>query len=277
MNEKFNHKSVKIIDWFLRTIGINVHQKHIPLYKFYQFIALFPAICSGLAIALYIFEKRKQPSEAFIAAAYIGGTITWKLTVIVFLRNRNKILNLLQMIDADVYEYPDKKETALDFHEILDERNSFKVLTMILGYVCFGFSLIVVSPMVGFLITGVYQTRMHPAAYPWTEEGTVSFVVVSISQLTGCISVFWIFYVIQVLVTLLTIEFLKQYEKLGTALLTLKRRTEETVLNSMMRNSSGDFTDREYGRYEESFRSQCDNVYGQNLRHCIKHHQQLWR
>lgn len=266
MEKPLNRDCVKIIDWILKSVGIDVHLSSISFTN--RVFTIFPILCSISSISLYIFNNRKHPDKAVITAAYMGCSCILLSSLIILLKNKTKISQMLQTIDAHVYKYPDEENISVKSNGILSEENLMKSLALIFAYECFGFSLSIISPIIGFLITGKYETSMFPSSYPWKEEGIISTTVIFILQLLGVFSAFWIYYILQVVFTLLTMEFVRQHRRLRLALLSLKKRSEKKFVEESAKC---------FGLKKHSRNIGFDNVYEENIKHCIEHHRQLWK
>lgn len=176
------------------------------------------------------------------------------------------------MIDQNVYRYPDESSTDYKISDTskLNEYNFHKILLLIIGYEFFGFSLSLLSPLLAYLISGDFETSMYPGWYPLYEKPAL-VMITSFLQLTGCFAAFWIYFVIQVFITSITIEFLRQYQRLAAVLLNVRQRTSDEVFKKMGQDSwHGSIIN-----FEDEFKKRYDKAFKENVLHCIKHFQQL--
>ena len=270
---KFERKSVKIINFFLKSVGIDVYQRNVPLWKFYQFGTVLPTVSAIIHMSLYMFINRNNIKEIVVFAAFMGASVVLVASIGTFVQNKNNILELMQMIDKNVYLYPEETHNHL-FK--LDEENLSNTLILILTYEFFGFSLSLLSPLFAFLITGVYQVSVYPGWYPLFEK-PILITITTILQLSGGIATFWLYYVIQIFITFVSIEFLRQYRHLRITLANIPSRTKDAVLRKMKQNSWYLFSNKLNIKFENNFEQKYNDMYQDNVLHCIKHHQQLWK
>lgn len=271
MKSKFKRKSVNVINFCLKSVGINVYQQNTPLRKFYQFSAISPTISAIIHMSLHIFVNRHNINEVIVLAAFLGASIILVASICIFSHNKNKILKLMQIMDENVYSYPNENNISSQ-----DEENCTNIIFFVLGYEFFGFSLSLLSPLMAFLITGIYEASIYPGWYPLYEK-PVLIAITNVLQFSGCISTFWLYYIIQIFITFVTMEFLRQYRRLRMILRNIPKKTRDTVLRSIKQNFWYSLSDDRSIDFECNFRQKYNDVYQDNILHCIKHHQELWK
>lgn len=264
------------MDIFLKSIGINVRKKNIRWYEFYQFVAIFPIVNGTVHISLYAFVNRKIIKEAIIGVGYLAGILVVFASIYIFWQNRNEIFKMLRSIDDNVYGYPGEDDICISnkIEGILKEENFFQLVLVVFGYESLGFSLAIVSPLITFLFTGVFEARIIPSWYSEFDEGIFGFLINSFFQMMGSVATFWVYNVSQILITTLTIEFFRQYERLKGALKSVRSRTEGVVMKELRVNSFRKLSSPEY---EYQFKKRYNDVYRENVSHCVRHHQKLCR
>lgn len=266
----FKRRWINWIDLFLKTLGINVHQKTIPWFKCYQFGAAFPTFNGTMHIFLYAVVNRENMNDAAPAIGFLGAAVVMLSSIWILSQNRCKIFKILHLMDQNVYNYPDEESIRVEISELYREENLFKTFQLVFLYEWLGFSLSAVSPLIMFFVTGVFQVCIIPVWYPQYGDGIIGLGFTLFLQLMTCLGSFWIYNVSQILITSLTVEFIRQTKRLKVAIGSIRCRTQDMVRKRYSKEDSSNLNKlRDMAKFY-------DDLYGENILHCVRHHQRLW-
>lgn len=258
-----NREPVRIMRAILDLTGINVIHR---LYTRDQFLRLCTVLslllCTHLSLVTYAYLNRDEFQESIATVAYTGSTILLPVVVLRFVHTRHHLKLLLESIDQNVFAYSDEANIEVTYNWLLQEGNTLKVYGSVLCYQSFGFALAGISPFVGYVLGNQKTFLLYPGWTPWKINGLGSFAVTYLYQCLTAGCVFWIYYLTQMYVIFVITEFLRQYRRLGRALSTIDRRTGSLLNRTVL---------------EDEGRPRSEDVFADQLRQCIRHHQLLNR
>lgn len=237
--------------------GIKVSKEHLEDTKTWRLIitAIF-LLSGGLSTVMFSILNYNDfykfvspvPCTAAIVISSCG-------TLIIFVY-RNKISDMLYAMDTNLYTYPDENRLNMRYSWYLEEGKVTNIMTGVLCIEIFSVFVIFI-PIIGEVI--MYRrisTFVYPAWTPWKVDDLRSELIMAGMQMIQSFCGLWFYHIVVMATSLAVFEFLRQYERLTTACVSLKRRTDE--------KSKAAKKTVEY-----------DVLMRENIVHCIKHHQIL--
>lgn len=195
---------------------------------------------------------------------------------------RAEIRYLLIQISGNIFEYPDESYFCNIYSGWLSEKNYRKLHNLILLLEIFGFIFAGTSPLIGYFFVGQIRTFIYPGWISWKVDTPLKYIGTYCLQATVASTVFWVYYMTQIYISFVLVEFLRQFEKMDAALVSLHERTAESVrmrLASQWDNLEGhNFTNiAPHVKSSANYKATYDRIFRINLISCIKHHQHLLR
>lgn len=282
MPQQIYPKSVQVIIFFLKTLGVEAkknesNENNIPVRLL---LILTPVFFVYPSMFAFLYLRRHEFNEAIITAAYLGGAIFMCITSYSLYKNGNLLKLFVEEISQETLTYEEEISTSIYYSWALREENYLKICLLIAGNVSFGFSVASLSPLYAYLATKQFTCYIIPSWYPWSDQTTLGFLAILVSQLLCALVAFWFYFSILAILVFVLIEFSRLYENLRTALITMKVRANSFVMVSFadeMPKENMEYVN--YGSYV--FRTEhkvvCNRFYEEQIIKCIKHHQRLTR
>lgn len=278
MNPKTNLRQiVKIIVLPMSVVGLN------PLIKttFYNthiliFICNLPTVF-GLYSTFMLSMYSINDFDTFVnPIGYFACLLITFISVFFLFLHKNENRYLLNEINRNIFEYPHEANDPIIYTGWLSEENWKKLRIVIILTELIPYCLAGISPFTGYIITGKIQSFLYPGYIPWKINNVYEYIGTYFSQCLTATSVFMTYHIIDIYIIFVCVEFLRQYKKLKTALITLNIRSINTILQlkTMNKNNGTEscFTDK-----AKLYKTMYDEKYKQNLILCLKHHQKLYR
>lgn len=196
--------------------------------------------------------------------------------------HRAEIRDLLMQIKRNIFEYPDESYFYNIYSGWLSEKSYRKLRNLILLLEIFGFIFAGSSPLIGYFFVGQMRTFIYPGWISWTVDTPLKYIGTYCLQATVASTVFWVYYMTQIYISFILVEFLRQFKKLDLALISLHERTVESVRMHFASLSddleSNNVTDiAPHVKSSAMYKDMYDCTFRINLITCIKHHQHLLR
>ncbi|XP_065224350.1 uncharacterized protein LOC135848378 [Planococcus citri] len=251
-------KMIQYVTTMIDETGIKVTKENAENGKIWRLITLaILMLLGGLSTGMFSLvnydDFYKFVSPVPCTAAIIiccCGTLT------IFV-HRDKISEMLYALDTNLYTYPDEHRLNMRYSWYLEEEKVTKIMTAALCFEIFTV-IVIFIPIIGELVTyHRISTFVYPSWQPWIVDDLRSELVVAGMQMIQSFCGLWFYHIVVMATSLAVFEFLRQYERLTTACLSLKRRTEES-------SKAGETKSAKY-----------DTLMRRNIVHCIKHHQIL--
>lgn len=224
-------KAVRILSWFLRSIGISFASPNNaapPLRASFRFLMfLTNMLIIGLTSVAYGYVNRRDFKKSVTIAGFLGASTIYILILLRLFVQRNHIENILTQIDRNLYVYSDEEHIPIDSSWLVLDAFHKRKLFYIYGVVVLGYSLEGFSVLLDYALSGEFTIiRFYPAWYPWNDQYVgAGQMLTNCAQFAALIYAFWITVTLNTLIFYFTTEFLRQKDRLCAALSSLHHRT----------------------------------------------------
>lgn len=252
-------KITSIVVGPMNLLGLNPLKRDTFLNCYVPIFLSLAAFVYGIyGTTLFMYHWNKDFYNFAVPVAFASSLITCIITVLTAQMCKPTIHYVLSSIDNHVFKYPDEENFILEYKGYTSENNYTKLSVLVLLLEIAGFTVASISPFMGYFFTGRLRTFLYPQWVQWNIDSKFSYTVTYMLQLPVVVSVFLIFYVVQLYFTFVLVEFLGQYQKLQYAVETLNERSSEKLL-----------------RVNDGPPSVRDDIFKSELIMCIHHHQKL--
>lgn len=274
---------IKIIIFPMSVIGLNPLEKsdfwQNTIRVYICELILGYGMYSTLLFSYYSFGDFYSfvvPVAYFVCLLLVFINVWW-------LHNRRaEIHYLLMQIKKNIFEYPDESYFYNMYNGWLCEKNYQKLRNLILLLEISGFIFAGSSPLIGYFVTGQMRTFIYPGWISWTVDTPLKYIGTYCLQATVASTVFWVYYMTQVYISFILVEFLRQFKKLNEAIISLHARTVESVEMHLASQSNKLECDNcaDIAPHVETsamYKDMYDRIFHTNLITCVEHHQHLLR
>lgn len=254
-------KLIHYVASFIHNSGIPVltHQpQHYCSHK--SRIILLAAFNYFLAIiftSIYAIKNRDDFYKFINPIPYVAIISITLGTFFPIFHHQRSLSELFFNMDDNMYTYPDEDQLPIIYNKwYLQEDNIILVLKAVQSFYFGGILLRSLPTFVQLFYSGSTETFLYPGWMPWPMEGQHWQLLTLVFQLGQGLCGIWCFNLVVLSIITPVFEFLRQYKRLEVAVGSLGSRTEMT--------SDGN-------------KRKAEQVLRENIIHCIKHHQILYK
>ncbi|XP_065224349.1 uncharacterized protein LOC135848377 [Planococcus citri] len=253
MRLKMRRDLLQLVATLLTDTGVNILHEN-DQWSIWRFIILFTSFLSaGLSTTAFCLINTNDFYAFANPAPYIAAATNVLNSAYLLLHYKNIISEILFEMDQNCYTYPDEHLLQIEYPWYLQESN-IKLIMGVMKYAIFNVVLMVSLPVFGELVYyGRIKTFIYPFWAPWKVDSLRSELMTFVLQFTQACSAVWLNYVVSIFLFFIVIEFMRQYQRLISAVSSLEHRTLQQVVK------------------EECF----DRALRENIMHCVRHHQIL--
>lgn len=246
----------------LTNVGLNILHEASP-YNVWRLVLIY-MIYFTVEISICMTSITNYDNfNAFVTPAPYVAAITVSLGCVHIVYNYRKLIRkMLYHLDTNLYTYQDEDTMDIQDHKWYLRNDNIFLLITIIRYGQYVFLLLVCVPIMAEVIFyHRIKTFIYPCWTPWHLDNLRIELFTFILQFVQAAGGLWFNHVMIVLILIVVVEFVKQYERLIAAVVSLKLRTSMIISQRK--------TNRRIDRY--------DRVMRENIIHCIRHHQELYK
>lgn len=171
--------------------------------------------------------------------------------------HKRPLSELLFQMDDNMYTYPDEDQLPINYNKWYLREDKIILLLKTIQGLHFGSIFVRGFPnFVHFFYSGSIENFLYPALMPWPMTGRYWQLFILLFQLSQILCGIWCFNLVTLSIITPGFEFFRQHKRLEVAVASLWSRTNIT---------------------SEGNKREVQRVMRENIIHCIKHHQILYR
>lgn len=232
--------------------------------KQWRFVFLMVLVLSAMiSLAMASILSFGNFDEFVIPMAYVTAISTIIGNAFIINHYGPTIGKMLHHMDENLYTYPDEHLLNVNYSWYTNEQNIVVLIHYVL-YAEASFIFIALCPpcVEIILLRKINVNAIYPCWAPWKLEDEKAKLFTMMFQIIQGISALWLNYLIIICIFIITVEFMRQFERLRAAISSLKDRTDIFLLSL-----------KDLQKLEITF----DDVMHENIIRCIEHHQILFK